>query len=52
MPFGALFLLLLLTGCRLSEIARMRRDELADDGRKLYVSGERTKNGRPHVSPL
>jgi integrase len=51
-PFGALFLLLLLTGCRLSEIARMRRDELADDGRKLYVSGERTKNGRPHVIAL
>jgi len=51
-PFGALFKLLLLTGCRLSEIAEMRWDELSDDFAMLHLSGERTKNSRPHDVPL
>ncbi|MFD0460573.1 site-specific integrase [Microvirga aerilata] len=54
-PFGPLFRLLLLTGCRLSEIAEMTRSELSDDLSTLHLPGNRTKNGRPHVvylSPL
>jgi len=54
-PFGPLFRLLLLTGCRLSEIAEMTHSELSDDLSTLHLPGSRTKNGRPHVvylSPL
>jgi integrase len=51
-PFGALLKLLLLTGCRLSEITRMTRDELSDDAATLRLPGERTKNNRPHDVPL
>lgn len=47
-PFGALFRLLLLTGCRLNEVARMRRSELGDDG-IWTIDGSRTKNHRTHV---
>jgi integrase len=43
-PFGALFKLLLLTGCRLREVAGMRRDELVDG--LWTILGNRTKNGR------
>jgi integrase len=44
--------LLLLTGCRLNEVAGMRRPELTDDGTIWNIPGERTKNKRPHVVPL
>jgi integrase len=48
--FGAALKLLLLTGCRLNEVAAMRRDEL--DGATWTVPGERTKNHRTHTLPL
>ena len=48
--FGALLKLLLLTGCRLNEVAGMRRAEI--DGATWTIPGERTKNGRAHVVPL
>jgi integrase len=51
-PFGPLCKLLLLTGCRLSEIARMSRVELSDDLATLRLPGERTKNSLPHDVPL
>jgi integrase len=51
-PFGALLKLLLVTGCRLNEIARTTRDELSDDYAMLRLSGLRTKNGLPHDVPL
>jgi integrase len=51
-PFGAIAKLLLLSGCRLSEIARMARGELSDDFVTLRLPGERTKNGLPHNVPL
>ena len=38
--------LLLLTGCRLNEVAGMRRTEV--DGLKWTIPGSRTKNKRPH----
>ena len=50
-PFGPLFKVLLLTGCRLREVAEMRWDELRDDGTWL-LPGSRTKNHRQHVVPL
>ena len=51
-PYGPLLLMLLLTGCRRSEISRMRWDELSDDFSMLHLPGARTKNKRPHNVPL
>jgi integrase len=50
-PFGPLLRLLLLTGQRLTEVSGMRRDELRDDG-TWHLSGNRTKNHKPHIVPL
>jgi integrase len=52
MEFSALLKLLLLTGCRLNEVAGMTRAELSDDGATWNIPGARTKNKRPHVVPL
>ena len=43
-PFGALFRILLLTGCRLREASEMARSELVDG--VWTIPGNRTKNGR------
>jgi integrase len=51
-PFGPLFKLLLLTGCRLNEIAHMTWAELDDDLTMLRLPKERTKNRRPFDLPL
>jgi integrase len=51
-PFGAVFKLLLLTGCRLNEIAQMRWSELSEDGATLHLPAERVKNKRAHDVPL
>ena len=53
--FGALLKMLLLTGCRVNEVAGMRRSELSDDGTTWTIPGGptgRTKNHRTHVVPL
>ena len=42
--FSALLKLLLLTGCRLNEVAGMTRAELSDDGATWNIPGARTKN--------
>ena len=42
---------LLLTGCRLSEVAGMRRDELTEDA-AWVIPAERAKNHRKHVLHL
>jgi integrase len=49
-PFGPMLKLLLLTGCRLNEIARLEEAELADG--MIRLPGGRTKNGLPHDVPL
>lgn len=49
--FGALYKVLLLSGCRLREPARMDRTELGDNG-VWEVPGERTKNHLPFLVPL
>ncbi|MDH6687739.1 integrase [Bradyrhizobium elkanii] len=50
--FGAPLKLLLLTGCRLNEVAGMTSGELSDDCMTWNIPGARTKNGRPHLVPL
>lgn len=49
-PFGPLTQLLLLTGQRRGELAELVEGEI--EGDELRLSGERTKNGRPHSVPL
>jgi integrase len=49
-PFGPVIRLLLLTGCRLNEIAGLRWEEVGADA--LTIPGSRTKNHRDHVVPL
>jgi integrase len=51
-PFAAVLRLLLLSGCRLKEIAALRWEELSADGTQINLPGTRTKNHRPHVVPL
>ena len=51
-PFGPLFKLLLLTGQRRDEVARMSHAELSGDGKTWTLPGERTKNHREHAVPL
>jgi integrase len=50
-PFGTLFRLLLLTGCRLREAAGMLRSELDANG-VWTLPGNRTKNHRTHTLAL
>jgi len=49
-PFGPLLKILLLTGARLNEIARLEETELLDD--VIRLPGSRTKNALPHDVPL
>jgi integrase len=48
--FGAPLKLLLLTGCRLREIAELKWDELSDDA--ILLPAARVKNKRDHLVPL
>ncbi|MCS3761658.1 integrase [Bradyrhizobium centrosematis] len=50
--FAAPLKLLLITGCRLNEVAGMRQSELSDDRTAWVIPGIRTKNGLPHTVPL
>jgi integrase len=43
-PFGTLLKLLLLTGCRLNELAGLRTEEVSDDLGTLRIPAERVKN--------
>jgi integrase len=49
-PYGTVVKLLILTGQRRGEIAQLRWSEI--DAGAITLSGERTKNKRPHVVPL
>ena len=49
-PFDAAIKLLLLTGCRLNEVAQMEISEFSED--LWTIPGSRTKNHRTHVVPL
>jgi integrase len=50
--YAAAARVLLLTGCRLNEIAQARREEISGDGLTLVIPGHRTKNARTHVVTL
>jgi integrase len=51
-PFGSVLQLLVLTGQRLSEVARMEWSELDLDGKLWRLPAARTKNGKAHTVPL
>lgn len=51
-PFGPLVQLLILTGQRRDEVARMRWSEVTENGTLWTIPGERTKNGLVHDVPL
>jgi integrase len=54
-PFGPALRLLLVTGCRLNEVAGMHRSELSEDdqGRPIWtIPSIRTKNKKTHVLPM
>ena len=53
-PAGHFIRLLMLTGCRRSEIAGLRWDEIVTeaDGKAIVISGARTKTGSGHHVPL
>jgi integrase len=49
-PFGPIIRLLILTGARREEIGGLRWSEIKGD--RIELSGDRTKNGKPHIIPL
>ncbi len=51
-PFGSIVRLLILTGQRRNEVAFMTWDEIDPASRIWTMSGERTKNGKPHTVHL
>lgn len=51
-PYPQITRLLLLTGCRLNEIARLEPGELDAERTRIDLPGKRTKNGLPHIVPL
>lgn len=51
-PFASVYRLLLLTGCRLTEIAHAKWDELDLDKGVLTIPAERSKNGLTMLVPL
>ena len=51
-PLGPLYMLLILTGCRLSEVLDGHRREIDMADRIWTIPAERMKGGKPHVIPL
>lgn len=51
-PFGEIYRLLLLTGCRRDEIGGLRWHEINADKSMLEIDGSRIKGGKPLVVPL
>ena len=49
-PYGHVYQLLILTGARREEIGQLRWSEIRDNA--IHLSGDRTKNGEPHIIPL
>lgn len=52
LPFANMVRLLILTGQRLREVARMQWSEVNLDKREWIIPGARTKNKQPHLVPL
>jgi integrase len=49
-PFGSLYQLLLLSGCRLRELAECKWNWIGAD--EIVIPGEYRKTGKPHIVPL
>jgi integrase len=49
-PFGNIVKMLILTGARREEIGQLKWSEIQGD--QIYLEGNRTKNGLPHIIPL
>ena len=50
--YGRIVRLILLTGCRRTELGSLQWSEIDKEARTLTLPGERTKNGQAHVVPL
>lgn len=50
--YGRLLKMLLLTGCRRSELGDLKWSEVDLEARTITLPRERTKNGKEHVVPL
>jgi integrase len=50
--YGRIVRLILLTGCRRTELGSLRWSEIDKEARTLTLPPERTKNGQAHVVPL
>ena len=50
--FGPFVRLLILTGQRRSDISRLQWNEVELDAKRLSISGQRTKNGKAHITHL
>ena len=50
--WGPIVRLLILTGQRRSEIAKLKWSAVDLDGSRLVISGSETKNGKPHITHL
>jgi integrase len=50
--FGRIVRLILLTGCRRTELGDLKWSEIDTETRTITLPGERTKNGQEHVVPL
>jgi integrase len=50
--YGRLIKLILLTGCRRSELGRLKWSEINLEAHTITLPRERTKNGQEHVVPL
>lgn len=50
--YGRIVQLILLTGCRRTEIGDLRWSEADLEARTIALPAERTKNGQPHLVPL
>ena len=50
--YGHIVRLILLTGCRRTELGSLQWSEIDKEARTLTLPGERTKNGQAHVVPL
>ena len=50
--WGPMFRLLILTGQRRGEIAKLKWSSVDLDGSRLVLAGSETKNGKPHITHL
>ena len=50
--YGKIVRVLMLTGLRRDEIGSLARDEINSTSEQIVIDAIRTKNGRPHSTPI